>query len=371
MNIVSKPCNLSIKEANYRTEIIDRIDQNFIGQIEKGAYSCASYLLQRKGQPFVMKSMGVLNHFKQEGQCQPDSIRYVASVTKLFTAVAIMQLIEKGKLYLKQSIADIVKEMDHPMFKDVQVLHLLTHTSGLAPDKGTYGEPFQRLNDKSKNWFENTFAGLPVAKPGERWSYSSDCFCLLGKIIENLSGMDYDTYVIKNIIEPLGLKRTFFYVPEALKSEMVMVHEWEKEILDYKREDEEHHFTLAGGDLISCLEDMAIFGQMILNDGHYNGKQILSRKSVEAMSRNYVDKDIPNYCWENDGTEKPYGLGIDLDTQNCLFDEGLLHQGAGRCGLFIDKKEDFIVIYFQPMLTEEWDWQGSLGLRNIIWSGLK
>lgn len=372
MEYISKTYETTMEAASFRPEQIEKMDTLLEGLVTDKKYIGASYLMSRNGSPFYAKAMGQVSFDESRGPLKIDTIHGLASITKIFTAVAIMQLIEAGKLYLDQPVSTIVREFDNDMYKAVTVFHLLTHTSGVAPDSGILGEPNpdHSIWEEKKDWIKNMVTGLPYAKPGERWAYSTSGFMLLGEIVAKVSGIDYDIYVQNNIIKPLKMNRTFFFIPEDLKSEVCTASAEHMEWLNEKREDLIPS-RLAGGSLYSTLEDLAIFGQMLMDNGVYKGVRILARRTVEEMTKNQLGHGLPSYCWESTGQLMQYGLGLHTKAQNLLSRGSFCHEGAGRSGIYIDRKEQFMAVYFEPMLTEDWDYVGSLGLRNLMWAGLE
>lgn len=365
-----KTYDVTMESVSFREEQIDKMDTLLETLITDKKYLGASYLMSRNGKPFYAKAMGEMSY--EGGPLQIDTIHGLASITKVFTAVAIMQLIEAGKIYLDQPVATLVKEFDNDMYKPVTIFHLLTHTSGVAPDPGILNEPnpdFSAWED-NESWIKKMVAGTPYAEVGTRWAYSSRGFMLLGEIVARVSGIPYDTYVEDHIIKPLGMTRTVFFVPEELKSEVCVVDADHKKWRDEKREDAIIS-RLAGGGLYSTLEDLNIFAQMLMDKGIYKGVRILARRTCEEMTQNQLGEGLPSYCWESTGQLMQYGLGVHTKAQNLLSRGSFCHEGAGRSGMYIDRKEAFIGIYFEPMLTEDWDYVGSLGLRNLMWAGLE
>ena len=98
------------EEVGYKSDRIDQLDAFFSDLIEKEMLQCASYLMARYGKVFALRSMGPMCAFEDQGDFMPDAIRGIASITKLFTAVSIMQLIERGKLYLDKYVHTILDE---------------------------------------------------------------------------------------------------------------------------------------------------------------------------------------------------------------------------------------------------------------------
>src|SRR5690606_27599387 len=142
MSLTTEPSRMDCKEAGFSEEVLERLNDHFAQLIKADKIQCASYVLARHGKVFADGAMGRLRFDRPESVMNKDSIRRIASVTKLFTAVAIFQLIEEGKLFLRQSVADWIEEFKHPLYESINIMHLLTHTSGLRADPFYYLEPY-------------------------------------------------------------------------------------------------------------------------------------------------------------------------------------------------------------------------------------
>ncbi len=259
---------------------------------------------------------------------QHDAIFRIMSQTKAITSVGIMILYEQGKLLLDEPIADFIPEFKNqivldkfnaedttyttvPAKRDITFRDLLTHASGIdytdigsATGNAIYtkaGIPSglgyfnANLLDKMK-----ALAKLPLLfQPGEKWQYglSTD---LLGCLIEVISGMTLDDFFRKNIFEPLGMKDTYFNLPSSKANRLAAVytedslHHIIKWSHTFRHIDPDYptmntHYFSGGAGLSSTAFDYAIFLQMLLNGGTYNGHQILSPRTVEMMTSGQLD----------------------------------------------------------------------------------
>lgn len=152
---------------------------------------------------------------KSYGSSEPDKkpnridTRYdIASMGKMFTAVAIMQLMERGQLSLDQTLGDILPDYPNEEAKVITVEQLLSHTSGLGD---FFGPEFDQNREavKSLRDYLPFFVNDPLEfKPGERMRYSNAGFIVLGLMIENVSGTDYNTFIKSTIFDPAGMTST-------------------------------------------------------------------------------------------------------------------------------------------------------------------
>lgn len=175
-----------------------------------------------------------------------------ASITKLFTAVSIFQLIDKGFLKLEEKVLDILDIKDTKISKEVTIYHLLTHTSGIGDDADEEaGESYEDIWKgkpnysvrKLEDYLENFIHREPNFEPGKGCRYNNCAFILLGLVIEKLTGVSYREYVKKNIFNRIGMNDTEFlsmdginentaegYVPIEEGEEIIG---WRKNIYSY------------------------------------------------------------------------------------------------------------------------------------------
>ncbi|MCM3634479.1 beta-lactamase family protein [Paenibacillus camelliae] len=392
MSLTTEPSRMDCKEAGFSEEVLERLNDHFAQLIKADKIQCVSYVLARHGKVFADGAMGRLRFDRPESIMNKDSIRRIASVTKLFTAVAIFQLIEEGKLFLRQSVADWIEEFKHPLYESINIMHLLTHTSGLRADPFYYLEPYpagwgsvlfayqpetegphaitdseELAKQQRTAWIRALLSGKPLSKPGEEWNYSSAGYTVLGEVIARVSGMRYEEYVMERIVKPLGLERTFFVVPEELQDEVCIINEWESSRLSSKLGPNDA--PRAGGGLYSTLSDLNRFGQMLLNGGAVDGVRILSRKSVEKMISNCLDKGIDAFSWGGRLKDKAYGLGPLLIAPGEWIEEDTYgHEGAGRCILLLDQKRQAVILFFVPS-NSDWCPESMIGTQNVIGAG--
>ena len=252
-----------------------------------------------------------------------DAIFRIMSQTKAITSAGIMILYEQGKLLLDQPISDFIPEFKHPVVLDkfneadstyttvpakseITFRQLLTHTSGLDyTDIGSskvaaiykkhhipsgLGYFNDNLLEKMK-----ALGKLPLSfDPGTKWQYGLNTD-LLGCLIEVISGMNLEDFLRKNIFEPLGMKDTYFNLPASKADRLATVYTedslhkiipWSHTFrnIDPDYPTMKKHYFSGGAGLSSTAFDYAIFMQMLLNGGKYNGHQILSKRTVEMMT---------------------------------------------------------------------------------------
>ncbi len=374
--IYDNKTDITPEQAGYNPKVLAVLDAHFQRLIDSQKIEAASYLMARDGKVFVHRSLGRTSIPSGESDLLPDSIRPIASVTKVITAMGILKLVEQGVINLYQSVASIIREFDNRMYEGITIFHLLTHTSGLRGDPGSFLEPFPDYGSREEwtveNYMSRMLTGVLQYKPGTVWNYCSLGFQILAEIIARVSGMDYTDFITRNLFEPLGMSRSFFFVPEQEKKNVFVNHEWHREWLKKKKTDMPSTCLMGAGGVFSCLVDLWKFAQMMLDKGTFDGKHVFGRKTIEAATREQV-RDLPGYNWSNNmfdvNFRTSYGLGWNLN-KNPLFSRGTFdHEGACGAAIFVDPVERLIFVGFYPgppYLPES-----CINTLSIAWSGLK
>lgn len=160
----------------------------------------------KNGQVIKAQGYGLAN-LELNVPVTPESVFELASVTKSFTATAIMMLVEEGKVGLDDKISTyLVNAPDS--WRDITVRHLLTHTASLSPNQEETRENSELANYTSAEMFEGISEWSLDFAPGERWQYFDPGYFLLGMIIEEQSGKRYREFLRERIFEPLGMTKT-------------------------------------------------------------------------------------------------------------------------------------------------------------------
>jgi len=350
--------NSAPADVGVRTEGLARLNQFFLDAIEAKNIQAAGYIVSRNGKIFAHNAMGSLSGIQEDGGAfLPDSIHNIASATKVFTAAAIMKLVEQGKISLEQPVSTILPEFANPTHEIISIMHLVTHTSGLRADPGAHNEPYPRpfWSDEmnAKNWIPAMLEG-PLQYPiGEVWNYCTAGFQLLGEVVSKVSGMAYPEFMQQYFFDPLEMTRTFFDVPDEYRASVCIVDETDMMGLDWVRNPELVGSWLAGGGIYSTPMDIWKFGQMILDKGAYNGNPILSRKIVEAMTRNHL-VSVPSYNWGIHTKDKQVGVSWEIDKDPTFSPGTVSHEGFGWTSLFIDPQEGLVYVGITPTKADWW-----------------
>lgn len=313
-----------------------RIDTVVNEYINKGWINGVVTLVIRDNRVIQYKGYGFSDVENKKLMHQDDLFR-IASQTKAIVSAGLMQLFEEGKFYLDEPVGDFFPAYRHmkvldkfhaedssyttvPAKREITFRDLLTHTSGL--DYPLIGHPEMKaiyakahissglgyIDYGLKERME-ALAQLPLMhQPGEKWTYGLN-IDLIGCLIEIISGMDLEQYLSTKIFRPLGMKDTWFNVPASRASRLVAVYtedslhhivRWTKEQTGIDPDYPLLHkrYFSGGAGLTSTAWDYAIFLQMMLNGGKYNGVQILAPRTVQLMTSgqlSFLYNDMDNF----------------------------------------------------------------------------
>jgi len=383
-------------EVGCNEQRLDVLNNHLQRVIDDGEIQCAAYCISRYGKIFAHGAIGKKSFRGDDNTpVQPDSVRYIASMTKTFTAVAIMKLVEDGITRLDVPVGEILPQFNTPPFNGITLFQLLTHTSGLHADPGCFENKYQInywgliegayvLHKKEDGEFDWITAALGTigsgfrVKPDTEWAYCSFGFVILGAVIEKLTGIHAHKYIEDNICKPLGMKdTTFSLTPDMAKRYMVSDEQQEKDINALINGTYEPHWIgeklnipSTGGGLESTVGDVIRFGNMALFGGTFDGVRILGRKALEKMTT--IAVRYPNYCWGANERERLYGVGFDMRNGPAFtFSQNTyMHEGSGACSLYIDPREELVAVWIVPFAKEGWFSRALFNVQNVIWSGL-
>jgi CubicO group peptidase (beta-lactamase class C family) len=300
-----------------------------------------------------------------------DSIFQIMSMTKPFTGVAAMMLVEEGKLELHRPIADYLPEFQgqvveerlpngnmttRPPVHPPMVWQLMCHTSGLGenPD-GELSDQLRTMRvplDEAVRFYGTRHLQF---EPGTRWRYSNMGIATLGRIVEKVSGEDYVHFVESRILKPLGMNDTFFVAPVEKRDRIALVYKHEggklvragDEILagDPTKYRAGARYPGPEYGLYSTAGDLLKFYQMLLNGGEYNGHRYLSRQTIDTMTRVFTPPVEPSGWMGGSG----YGLTLEIvdkpEATLMLHTPGTFgHGGAFGTEGWIDPHNDLIRI---------------------------
>ncbi|SFC56220.1 CubicO group peptidase, beta-lactamase class C family [Nocardioides terrae] len=297
----------------------------------------------------------------QQVPVRPDTMFDLASVTKTFTTIAVLQQAEAGRIDLDAPVATYLPAFAQNGKGDVTITNLLTHTAGLPawlPLYSDYPTPEQRL--------AAVLAVEPIAAPGEAYLYSDLSLITLGMVIEKVTGQALDTVIAGGITGPLGMTDTMFNPPARLKDRIAATEAepWAGRPMIRGEVHDENAWSLGGvaghAGLFSTAHDLAILARTLLNGGRYGHARILRADTVREMLVNR------NAQFPGDS----HGLGFELDQR--WYMDGLStpvtfgHTGFTGTSLVVDPMSDSFVILLTNRVHPTRDWGSNNPARRAV-----
>lgn len=275
-------------------EVEEFADPLFADKMKKFNTVGSNFVVVKDGKVVLSKGYGYANKEKKV-PVDKDTVFQIGSVTKSFTALAAMQLVDQGKVDLKHDIQEYLGEMKVPnkTGKPLTMFDLLTYTSGVdLPDIVTDFSLEYLNKDISMKGYLNTHMPTVVRTPGEAYTYDNFGFMLAGYAVENISGMPYSQYMEKNVFKPLGMNKTSVRLTPEVLSNLAAHYGPSGELLPtigFAPSEKPE------GSMASTGEDMAKYLIMHLNKGVFEGKEIVSKKSIDLMHtyQIFADPTIP------------------------------------------------------------------------------
>jgi CubicO group peptidase (beta-lactamase class C family) len=359
------------EDVGLSAERLARIHQTVQRHIDAHDISGAVTLVARKGRVAHLEAHGVMDLDSKKAMPK-DGMFWIASMSKPVTGVAILMLMEEGKIRLTDPVSKFIPEFKGmkvavveerpsgragppsfytiPAAREITIQDLLTHVSGLASGGPASSAEVSKVARKPGETLANYIPRLEATpldfQPGTQWRYSPGAaFDTLGRIVEILSDQTFADFLRQRIFEPLGMKDTFFHPPDDRLARVAATYhraEGELQKVDtHTRMENTTYFSGAGG-LISDAEDYAQFGQMLLEGGALNGKRLLSPRTVELMASVFAPDTLP-------GRAKGRGFGLSVQVVNDPIAAGYrVSQGSyGWDGAFgthfwVDPKEKIV-----------------------------
>jgi CubicO group peptidase (beta-lactamase class C family) len=341
----AKPETVGMSSA--RLASLDRIIRE---AVDRKDFPGAVLVVAHKGRTVYRKAFGVSQLVPEPRPLTPDMIFDLASVTKpVATATSIMLLVERGDIRLWDRVQLYVPEFTTWYGEkgiaggEARLYNLLTHTSGLPPYTDAK-EAAKKIGDPCTTAdLARLIAAIPKELPvGKEFVYSCLNYITLAHIVHQVSGKPLDEFAAENIFKPLGMTRTFYRPPADLIDQCVPT-----EVVDGRPLRGVVHDPLArlqGGvsgnaGLFSTADDLAVFAQMLLGRGEYNGARVLSPLTVERMTEIYPQVG---------GSGR--GLGWDIDTDYATVRGDIFglrsygHSGYTGTSIWIDPETQTAVV---------------------------
>lgn len=378
------------EQVGLSAERLERISDVIQSAIDRGVISGAVTLVGRNGQVAHLRAYGQMNK-EQQRPMRPNTLFRLASMTKPVIAVAIMTLLEEGKLLLTDPVHEYVPAFKDllvqvpnptqaafirtslasgdfhlvPAHRDITVRDLLTHTSGVG--SATVGPAAQQMIEIMQGRVTGgtlaevvpQMARVPLSfQPGTVWEYSGGFgFDILAHITEVISGQTIDVFLRERLFEPLGMRDTMFHVPAERLDEVAVPYERGPNGLQpgtpvgglALSTMPTSRYNSGGGGLAGTAEDYARFAFMLAAGGTLDGQKILGRKTVELMASNHIGQ-LP---WDRPITDLRgyrFGLGVrvldDPAEASTLASRGTFGwAGAFGTNSWIDPVENMVGVY--------------------------
>mgnify|MGYP001181299229 CR=1 FL=1 len=373
------------------SERLERLTATLEDYVAEQRIAGSVAIVARKGKIAYLEAFG-MRDLESTSPMAIDSIFRIASQTKALTSACIMILQERGQLLISDPLAKYMPEFANGTVavdngrggydvvsarRAITIRDLLTHTSGISYGNGLAVEEW-RDADVIGWYFANRdepiretihrMGSLPAtAHPGESWVYGFNTD-ILGALIEVISGRSFDVFLREEILEPLGMSDTHFYLPEEKKDRLVTVYSSSDNgtverapapgymdnsgifgtIGQGQYVDGPRTSFSGGAGLLSTATDYAKFLQMMLNTGEFNGTRVLSRTTVNSM----VTSHTGNLDFR---AGQGFGLGFSVMQNPAVF--GLPAStgefgwgGAYHSTYWADPKEEMIVVYLTQLI---------------------
>ena len=382
----------SPEDLGFSSERLARIAPVIQGEIDKGQYPGAVMLVARKGKVIYFESVGQLDpaNGKPMGK---DAIFRLYSMTKAYTSVAAMMLMEEGKLRLIDSVSKYLpalgklevsvpmidpytgatKYVNVPTDRDVNIQDLLRHTSGIVYGQYTSHPKVKELYAKEGvDWKDVTpaeqierLAKVPLAhQPGTTFEYSLSVD-VLGRVIEAITGMTLGQFLQERIFAPLAMTDSAFIVPPEKRDRLAQPFAVDRatdkpitllDVMVAQKND------AGGAGSVGTTMDYARFLQMLLNGGELDGVRLLSPTTVAYMTADHLgDAKFSGSTTLPAGTG--FGLGFAVRKETGLFEvTGTKGEyfwgGAAGTGFYVDPTEEIVVVWMtqgQPGIARRYD----------------
>lgn len=364
------------EDVGMSAERLNRIDNVISRAMDAKQISGAVTLVARRGKIAHFEAHGLMD--VESGRAmERDTIFPIASMTKPVAGVAILMLVEEGKVRLSDSVSMFIPEFHDtqvavrrsrngddssgtytvPADREITVRDLLTHTSGL----GSGGDGSQetsriaprRLDDDLEAYTKELGAAPLDFQPGTRWAYSGLAgIDTVARIVEVASGLTFDEFLRLRIFEPLGMFDTGFNVPTERTSRVVTLYGRTSSGLE-RREVPAWVATATlfsgGGGLWSTAGDYVKFAQMLVNRGELDGVRILGSKTVELMASNHVGDLYAQAGRVGGASGKGFGLTVDVVLNDVAAQDNRSTGSFGWSGAFgttfwVDWQEEMTAI---------------------------
>ena len=366
-------------------KVQSRIDSALKALVDEGRVAGVSALIYEKNKEVYSNAFGYSDR-EQKVPMDRNTIVRIYSMTKPITGVALMTLYEKGAFQLDDPIEkfapefanmNVLKKVDasgnlvlEPARRPITIRDLTRHTAGFPnQNDSVLGSLWRRVEPLSQTNTLSEMAGkladLPLKfHPGDEWAYgpSVDVQAFL---VERISGKPYDQYLKENVLDPLGMANTRYYVPEIDRRKLAANYRRGENGALTRIPDEEANASYikewplkAGGSgLTSTLDDYMRFARMLVNEGKLDDVTILKEETVKLMATNHLPDRISKRMWLP--SKGQVGFGIDFavrlrrpataDENNCVVGE-FFWDGAASTLFWVDPLNELTAVLFVQVM---------------------
>lgn len=350
---VKMPVAKDLQSHGVTQDQTDSLDDIMRQSVEQGRVAGCSFLVAHKGEVVYRKAFGYAD-LESKRPFTTEELCMIASVSKPFLASVLMVLIEQGKLKLDDPVEKYLPEFKGKRVEGSQsparpmtIRQLLSHTAGFwGNNRNTTSEKMELIRNFERPLAEavKLIAEYDLEyEPGTKYIYTGTGYCVAGRVAEVALGQSLEEIAQDALFRPLGLNRTTFLPSKEVRKTMPTTYQWRRQSGKLQKAREQPstteidlRFILPGGSLFSTMDEMAVFGQMYLNDGVYNGKRILSEASVAEMRRLQVPEERP----------RAYGLGwFRGDVAESGLADLVFHNGALGAHMRIDQRREVVSVF--------------------------
>ena len=366
---------VSPESVGLSSERLGRIHDLVQSHIDAGRISGAVTLVARHGKIAHLEAQGVMD-ISTHQPMQEDTIFRLASMSKPVAGLAIMMLVEEGKVKLDDNVSRYLPRFKQqqvavpygeegafylmPAAREITVRDLLTHTSGVMSGQissGAGNALFNTRHEVGLTWVEELGSAPLEFQPGSRWSYSAVAgFDMLSRIVEIASGQNFNEFLQQRVFNPLGMDDIFFWPNDDQRPRIVTSYNMVEGKMEPRNNPDsmsgEIFFSGAGG-LMASAEAYAQFGMLLAHGGELNGVRLLGTRTMEVMRSPFIDDTLPGRS-----PGEGYGLSVRVLTDP-LKSVSLLSAGtfgwSGAYGthLFVDPAEELVgVMLIQTPIRE-------------------
>ncbi len=338
-------------EVGMSVERLARIRPRLEQYVRDAKIPGAVTMVARHGKVVHFEAHGWRNAEKQIPMTH-DTIFRIASMTKPITSVALMMLYERGLLQLGDPIAKWLPAFEKmsvatdsqggrvelvPASRPIEVRHVLTHTAGFASEYDPKSAPLLREAARVRGRaevigdFVDRLAALPLRRePGEAWDYSR-ATCVVGRLVEVISGQTLAEFFREHIFGPLGMTDTCFYLPEHKVARWSAsytpgpderIRPGDPDTLESHWFNQTSKYYMGSGGLVSTASDYFRFADLLMRGGERGGVRLLSRKTVELMTRNHIGERPVWLSGPGFGFGLGFGVVLDRGRTHAMPSEG-------------------------------------------------